>query len=127
MTEQEQREIISRNIKERCRLSGKTQKDVAKDLGLPYSTLNSWVRARSTPQVSMIQKLADYFVCSKSDIVDDKEETKNKYDTKDVDLLLKINMDGELKEILVEYFNQKDSDKERLRMFMKSYMNKFGE
>ena len=39
---------------------------VAKDTGIPYSTLKDWAKGIYTPKVDKIQKLADYFGVSLS-------------------------------------------------------------
>lgn len=50
------------------------QKDLAKVLGVQPSTVTNWLKQTSMPQVSTIQKIADYFKIGKSDLVDEKLE-----------------------------------------------------
>ena len=50
------------------------QKDLAKVLGVQPSTVTNWIKQTSMPQVSTIQKIADYFKIGKSDLVAEKLE-----------------------------------------------------
>ena len=72
MTQEEQKAIFSRNLKHYMSLAGKQQIDVAKDLQIKATTLNSWCKGVSIPEPSKIRKLADYFGIGKSDLLDEK-------------------------------------------------------
>lgn len=74
MTIKEQKEIFSRNLTYLIEQSGKQQKEIAKDLGISYTTLNTWVRGASMPNTAKIQTLADYFNVLKSDLLDSRME-----------------------------------------------------
>lgn len=71
MTDEEQRKVFARNLSFQISLTGKSQKDIAKDLGINAPTLNMWVKGNSIPRVGTIQHLADYFHCTKSALVDE--------------------------------------------------------
>lgn len=51
--------------------SGKTQTQVAKDLGFNVTTLNMWCKGKSMPTSGKVQKIADYFHIGKSELTND--------------------------------------------------------
>lgn len=78
MTNEEQIKIFNKNFRHYVDKSGKEQKQIAKELGYSYSTLNTWYRGRSMPNAAKVQTLADYFGIKKSDLLDDKFDIKDK-------------------------------------------------
>lgn len=74
MTDEEQKKIFSRNLTHYINESGKMQKDIAKDLGVPIQTFNGWCKEVSIPNMGKVQKLADYFHIGKSDLLDNRED-----------------------------------------------------
>lgn len=72
MTFEEQKQIFSKNLTSLIDQSGKQQKDIAKELDVPYTTFNTWVRGTSMPNAARIQMLADYFNVLKTDLLDSK-------------------------------------------------------
>lgn len=72
MTEDEQRKIFAKNLNYYISLTGKQQKEIAKDLKLSPTTFNTWCKGKIMPRMGKIQMLADYFHIGKSDLVDDK-------------------------------------------------------
>lgn len=70
------KEILSRNLRKYISKSGKDRSDIAKELGFPYSTLTDWVNGKKYPRINNIEKLAEYFKVSKSDLIEDFEEKK---------------------------------------------------
>jgi transcriptional regulator with XRE-family HTH domain len=73
MTELEQREIFAKNFRNYVDCSGKTQREIAKDLGYSYTTVNTWYRGAAMPNAAKIQTLADYFNVGKSALLDDRD------------------------------------------------------
>lgn len=72
MTDEEQKRIFSQNINHYISLSGKQQKEVAKDLGYSPTTFNTWCVGKIIPSAGKIQRIADYFRIGKSDLLDEK-------------------------------------------------------
>ena len=73
----ENRDVMARNITRYMKENGKTRRDVCKELGFVYSTFSDWVTGKKYPRIDKIEKMADYFGCEKSDLIED----KNKPDT----------------------------------------------
>ena len=70
-SDQEQRDIIAKNLSALIEASGKDQKKIAIDLDVNPPTLNAWVRGNAVPNVSMLKRLAEYFNVKLSGIIDD--------------------------------------------------------
>lgn len=71
MTDAEQKKIFAKNLNRYITLSGKQQKEIAKDLGYSPTTFNTWCVGKIIPNTGKIQKIADYFNIGKSDLLDD--------------------------------------------------------
>lgn len=65
------KEIFSRNLKRYLDKSGKTQKEVAKAVGVSTGTFCDWVKGRAYPRMDKVQLLAEFFGIKKSDLVED--------------------------------------------------------
>lgn len=74
MTIDEQRKIFAENLSRYVERSGKQQKEIAHELGISYTTFNTWTRGSSMPNAAKIQTLADYFGILKSDLLDNKNK-----------------------------------------------------
>ncbi len=76
------KEIFSRNLIRYLENSGKTQKEVAKAVGVSTGTFCDWTKGRSYPRMNKVQLLAEFFGIKKSDLVEDvniiKESVSNK-------------------------------------------------
>ncbi len=76
------KEIFSRNLKRYIDKSGRTQKEIAEEIGVGQSTFTDWVKGRIYPRMDKVEKLANYFGIQKSDLVEDvnvgKETVSNK-------------------------------------------------
>ena len=71
MTDREQKEIFSKNLNRLIENSGKQQKEVALEMDIAPTTLNNWCVGLSLPKYGKITKLAEYFKCDVSDLVDE--------------------------------------------------------
>lgn len=63
-------EIFARNLKFYVIRSGKTQTQIAADLGVSKGTFSDWTSGRSHPRMDKVQRMAEYFGISKSDLVE---------------------------------------------------------
>ena len=69
--------IMAANIKKFLELTGKTQKDVCKELGFKESTFSDWLNAKVYPRIDKIEILANYFGVKKADLVEDASKHQN--------------------------------------------------
>ena len=65
------KEVFSRNLLRLIKMSGKTQIEVAKYVGVSQGTISDWTTGRSYPRMDKVQLLAEYFCVNKSDLVED--------------------------------------------------------
>ena len=67
-------DTFARNLQYYIEKSGKTQREVAEVIGVSAPTFNEWVKGKKLPRMGKIEKLANYFGCEKSDLIEDKEK-----------------------------------------------------
>ena len=71
MSDEKQKKIFSKNLSFYLEKSGKSQKEVAKAIGVIPQTFNTWCTGQSIPRMGSVQALADYFGIGKSDLIED--------------------------------------------------------
>ena len=76
MTDIGNKEIMARNLAYYVDRSGKTQKELAEIAGVATSTFNDWMKAKKYPRIDKIERLANYFGCLKSDLIEAKPKNK---------------------------------------------------
>lgn len=94
----ENKDILAKNLRKYITISGKDRKDIARALNVPYSTLTDWVNANKYPRIDNIEKMADYFGVSKSDLIEDFKKTQKDNDTL-AEIIVKIRMNKDLMEV----------------------------
>lgn len=81
MTEQEQKRILSKNLKHFIEKSGKEQKQIAIELGYNVTTFNQWVVGKAIPAVTILHVVAKYFGVSLEELVNENEGYYERTDT----------------------------------------------
>lgn len=66
------KKIMGDNIQYYLSKEGIERKDFAKIIGVPYSTLTSWINGETYPRIDKIQKMADYFGVEKAHLVEER-------------------------------------------------------
>lgn len=95
----ENKDVLAKNLRKYISMSGKDRKDIARALGIPYSTLTDWVNANKYPRINNIEKMADYFGVSKSDLIEDFAQKQKDNDVL-ADIIVKIRMNKDLMEVV---------------------------
>lgn len=72
--------IFANNLKRYMALNKKSRKDISAALGISYYTITDWVNGKKYPRMDKVEKLAQYFGCQKSDLIEEKEEMPTEYD-----------------------------------------------
>ena len=67
-------DIFAKNLRYYLNASGKTQKEVAKAIGVSAPTFHEWCAAKKTPRMDKVERLANYFGILKSDLIEDKQK-----------------------------------------------------
>ena len=75
------KEIFSKNLKQYMAIYGLSQKDISAITGVSQQSVSYWLNKKIMPRMGIIEKLATYFDIWKSDLLEDKSESKNWYDT----------------------------------------------
>lgn len=69
MTNEEYGKIVAKNLKRLAYNSGKTQKQIAKELNIATTTLNTWMNGYRVPKMESIDMLAEYFGVTRNEIM----------------------------------------------------------
>lgn len=77
MDKQKLKAIMAKNIQKNLERIGKTQTEMARDLGFPEMTVSNWLTAKTYPRPDKIQMMADYFNIRRSDLIEEKEKPEN--------------------------------------------------
>lgn len=87
---------FAKNLQYQMDMHGKTRQDVCEALGFNYYTFCDWIRARKYPRMDKVEKLANYFGCLKSDLIEEQTEERlaQKKDNKVIaDLVIRMQND----------------------------------
>ena len=101
------KEIFARNLKRYMAEANKSQKEMAKIVGVSAPAFNEWLKAKKYPRIDKIEILADYFGILKSDLIEDKKENER---TK----LSETKTLPDNAKLMVELFNKVPEDKQSL-------------
>ena len=87
------RKTFAENLTMYIENSGKTKKEIADNLGFPYSTFNEWTTGKKYPRMKNIEILANYFRIQKSDLIERKSEADIKeIEQNDTTVLLTVRL-----------------------------------
>ena len=93
------KDVLSKNLKKYISKSGKDRTVIAKELKLSYSTLTDWINGNKYPRINNIEKLANYFNVTKTDLIEDFEDIKKDNDAL-ATIIVKLRMNKELFEVV---------------------------
>lgn len=66
------KKIMAKNIKYYMGINGLSQNDICRALGFKAPTFSDWVNAKTYPRIDKIERMANYFGVSKSDLVEER-------------------------------------------------------
>jgi transcriptional regulator with XRE-family HTH domain len=72
MNTAENKQILAQNILYYMDLKGVTKQQLCAALDIKYSTFVEWIKGRAYPRIGAVEKLAHYFGCEKSDLIEDR-------------------------------------------------------
>ena len=70
----ENKQILAQNILYYMELKGVTKQQLCAALDIKYSTFVEWIKGRAYPRIGAVEKLAHYFGCEKSDLIEDRRK-----------------------------------------------------
>ncbi|MDD7291502.1 helix-turn-helix transcriptional regulator [Veillonella caviae] len=71
------KEIFAKNLKYYMDLYNKSRAEIAKAIGVSYTTFTSWVTGANYPRIDKIEMLANYFKVNKADLIENKYNSPN--------------------------------------------------
>lgn len=78
MSDELYKKIFSSNLRKYMSLNNKTQVDLINDLGFNKSAVSTWCNGTRLPRMDKVDALAKYFGIRRSDLIEDKSESKIK-------------------------------------------------
>lgn len=107
------KQIMAENIKYYMEKKGITNQQLCDALNFKYTTFIDWINAVTYPRIGKIETMADYFNCSKSDLIEE-HVTKEQHDTNSeiVEVIFKLRTSPELLKLCTIL---KDLDKEQIK------------
>ena len=78
MSDELYKKIFSSNLRKYMSLNNKTQVDLINDLGFNKSAVSTWCNGTRLPRMDKVDALAKYFAIRRSDLIEDKSESKIK-------------------------------------------------
>ena len=115
------KEVLARNLKKYIAKSGKDRSDIAREVGLPYSTVTDWVNGKKYPRISNIEKLATYFGVSKSELIEDYEERKKDNDRL-ATIIVKLRINKELLDVVEKLLSLDKTKLESLSRLLDTFI-----
>lgn len=123
MTNEEQARIIAKNIRRYLDLRDMQQNEFAKAIGESPAVVNNWCQAKNVPSVRKVQKIADFFGCLKTDIIDDhsNQTVTEQYD----EVVFKLGMTDEFfQRLAITYYHLSPEEKETFKEFCERFIMK---
>ena len=115
------KEIFAKNIRKQINNKGKDRKQVAEELGVSYSTLTDWVNGKKYPRIDRIERLAEYFGVSKSDLIEDFEDIKKDNDRL-ASIIVKLRTNKELLNVVERLISLDKAKLESLRRLLDTFV-----
>ena len=66
--------VFSANLNRTMEEAGKTRMDICNALGFSYYTVTDWVKGKKMPRMDKVEKLAKYFGCLISDLIEEEQK-----------------------------------------------------
>jgi len=104
--------IFAANLKKYVELSGKSRREICKDLDINYYTFSDWINGRKYARMDKVELLANYFGILKSDLIEEKTEEQKEMQKKAssiTDAVLRMKSDKDFL-CLVESLCKLDAD-----------------
>ena len=114
-------EIFSKNLKLFMMKIGKDRKEVADDLGIPYSTLTDWINGKKYPRIDNMEKIAKYFGVSKSNLIEDFEEKQKDNDVL-ASIIVQLRMNKEMLDVTERLIKLDKAKLESIKTFLDTFI-----
>ena len=115
------KDVLAKNLKKYILKSGKDRSTIAEDLGFPYSTVTDWVNGKKYPRINNIEKLANYFNVSKSELIEDFAEIKKDNDRL-ATIIIKLRTNKELLDVVERLISLDKAKLESLKRLLDTFV-----
>lgn len=115
------KDVLAKNLKKYILKSGKDRSTIAEDLGFPYSTVTDWVNGKKYPRINNIEKLANYFNVSKSELIEDFAEIKKDNDRL-ATIIVKLRTNKELLDVVERLISLDKAKLESLKRLLDTFV-----
>lgn len=112
---------LSKNLKKYIAKSGKDRGEIASELKISYSTLTDWINGNKYPRINNVEKLAEYFNISKSDLIEDFEEIKKDNDAL-ATIIVKLRTNKELLDVVEKLLSLEKTKLESLSRLLDTFI-----
>ena len=112
---------LSKNLKKHIAKSGKDRGEIASELNISYSTLTDWINGNKYPRINNVEKLAEYFNISKSDLIEDFEEIKKDNDAL-ATIIVKLRTNKELLDVVEKLLSLEKTKLESLSRLLDTFI-----
>lgn len=65
------KETMAKNIRRYLDKHGKSMRDLAEAIDVPYNTVNDWCNMKSYPRIDKVERMSEFFGCTKADLVEE--------------------------------------------------------
>ena len=72
------KQTMAENIQHYMDKENKSRQEMCEAIYVPYTTLTDWLKANTYPRIDKIEIMAHYFGVSKADLVEERNDTKEK-------------------------------------------------
>ena len=117
--------IMAHNIAKYLKLKGIKPAELARVLGVPYTTVYDWVNGRTYPRIDKIQAMAEFFGIDKAELIEDHPQFVLVKQQNIQKVLNSIQLEGdsgknldELIEVIQAYRKADDKTKRMVRMLL---------
>lgn len=117
----ENKDVFAKNLRNLIAKSGKDRREIADSLNFPYSTLTEWVNGKKYPRIDRIEKLAEYFKVSKSDLIEDFEQKQKDNDVL-ATIIVKLRMNKELLDVVDKLTRLDKSKLNSLKQLLETFI-----
>lgn len=113
------KETFSKNLKYYLDRSGRTQVEIAENIGVSKGAITEWLKGRKYPRIDKIEMLANYFGIQKSDLIEEKLTEKKEKDNDDItNAIVRMRMNDNFLDVVNSLYKLDDDKLELVRQFL---------
>lgn len=90
---------LAKNIQQYMEQAGKNQKEMAEIVGVSAPTMHDWLKGKKIPRMHKVQKMADYFGVTLSDLIEGDRDKSYEWIYNDPELLSTLDIYKKLPDV----------------------------